>query len=134
MRGKRPARTQRSIALAFLAAILIGLTTSAWVAPAAADLPALSYNPDGSRTVTWRMDNTDGLTPQGVALVNGNATLPWLRSNLTWSSASQFAANALSATNLSYDANGITLRADLSNYIPDGNFSTGVPWTFEPSP
>jgi len=130
----RPRDVSARAALFLIVAVLIGLTASSFVGLATADLPTLRDNPDGSRTVTWRMKTADGLTPQGVDLVDGNATLPWLHSNLTWSSASQFAANALSATNLSYDASGITLRADPTNHILDGNFSTGVPWSFEPSP
>jgi len=132
MLATRPRDAHRTAAL-FLILLLIGLTGSSFVGLAAADLPRLRDNLDGTRTVTWRMNDAEGLTLQGVDLVKGNATLPWLHSNITWSSASQFAANALSVTNISYDANGITLRADSSNHVPDGNFSTGSPWSFEPS-
>jgi len=133
MLAARP-RDAHTTAALFLTLLLIGLTGSSFVGLAAADLPRLRDNLDGTRTITWRMNTTEGLTLQGVELVNGNATLPWLHSNITWSSPSQFAANALSATNLSYDASGISLRPDSSNHISDGNFSTGPPWSFEPSP
>src|SRR5438445_1117156 len=133
MVAKRPIGRRKSAAIILLAVVMLSLSTG-FAAVASADLPNLHNNGDGTRTITWRMNTTDGLTLQGVELANGHVTLPWRQHNLTWAGPAQFAANVLSNDNLSYETDGITLRADTNNYVADGDFSTAAPWSFVPSP
>ena len=130
MLTKRPIDRRHTAALILLTLAVVGLFLSVLVSPAAADLPNLSENRDGTRTVTWRMNTTDGLTLQGVDLANGNVTLPWRQHNLTWADPSEFETNATSDANLSYDAGGVVLRADASNHVADGDFSIRGPWSY----
>ena len=132
MVAERPIN-RRKCAVMILMAVALFSVTAALAAPVSADLPRVRDNGDGTHTVTWRMNTTDGLLLQGVELANGNVTLPWKSHNLTWAGASAFAANASVASNLSFDADGVSLRADPRNFIADGNFSTAAPWSFLPS-
>src|SRR5437870_4599510 len=133
MVAKRPIDRRVCAAIILLAVVMLAMSTG-FAAIASADTPNLHDNGDGTRTVTWRMNTTDGLTLQGVDLANGKVTLPWRQHNLTWGSPAQFAANVLSNDNVSYDLDGIGIRADPNNYVPDGNFSTAGPWSFLASP
>jgi len=133
MVAKRPIDRRVCAAIILLAVVMLAMSTG-FAAIASADIPNLHDNGDGTRTVTWRMNTTDGLTLQGVDLANGKVTLPWRQHNLTWGSPAQFAANVLSNDNVSYDLDGIGIRADPNNYVPDGNFSTAGPWSFLASP
>src|SRR5437667_1517594 len=130
---KRPIERRKRAAFILLAVAILALST-VLAPPASADLPNLHDNGDGTRTVIWRMNTTDGLTLQGVDLTNGNVTLPWRQHNLTWTGPASFAANVLSSDNLSYDTDGMSIRADSNNYVADGNFSTAGPWSFSASP
>ena len=132
MVAERPIN-RRKCAVMILMAVALFSVTAALAAPVSADLPRVRDNGDGTHTVTWRMNTTDGLLLQGVELANGNVTLPWKSHNLTWAGAAAFAANASVASNLSFDADGVSLRADPRNFIADGNFSTAAPWSFLPS-
>src|SRR5256884_7011671 len=133
MVAKRPIDRRVCAAIILLAVVMLAMSTG-FAVIASADTPNLHDNGDGTRTVSWRMNTTDGLTLQGVDLANGKVTLPWRQHNLTWGSPAPFAANVLSNDNVSNDLDGIGLRADPNNYVPDGNFSTAVPCRFLASP
>src|SRR5881628_3907574 len=100
MVAKRPIDRRVCAAIILLAVVMLAMSTG-FAAIASADTPNLHDNGDGTRTVTWRMNTTDGLTLQGVDLANGKVTLPWRQHNLTWGSPAQFAANVLSNDNVS---------------------------------
>ena len=133
MVAKRPIDRRKSAAVVLLALVMLGISTG-FAAVASADLPNLHDNGDGTRTVTWRMNTTDGLALQGVDLANGKVMLPWRPHNLTWGGPVEFAANVLSSDNLSYETDGISIRGDPNNYVADGNFSVAGPWSFLASP
>src|SRR2546425_13097793 len=101
MVAKRPIDRRVCAAIILLAVVMLPMSTG-FAASASADTPNLHDNGDGTRTVTWRMNTTDGLTLQGVDLANGKATLPWRQHNLTCVRPAQVAPNPLSNYNVSY--------------------------------
>src|SRR5437016_13592411 len=98
MVAKRPIDRRVCAAIILLAVVMLAMSTG-FAAIASADTPNLHDNGDGTRTVTWRMNTTAGLTPQGVDLPNGKGTLPWPQNHLTWRSPAQFAGSAPSTDN-----------------------------------
>ncbi len=119
----------------FLLIALVALLaiSFSWSKPATADLPTLRDNGDASRTVSWAMDNPQNLTLQDIQLVGGRAVLPWQSRNMSWDRSAQFVQNGTLDANLTSDASGISLLADLSNHIADGEFGTDSPWRYEDS-
>ncbi|MEK6988185.1 MAG: hypothetical protein AABX97_08865 [Candidatus Thermoplasmatota archaeon] len=104
------------------------------VGPGRADLPTLSTNLDASRTITWRFNNSQGLTLQGVGLSDGRAVLPWDPANVSWDNATGFLQNGTLDSHLSASAGTIVLRADSSNHVSDGDFSMIGFWNYTSSP
>src|SRR5437879_11672355 len=133
MLATRPTRAYRFGAIGLCALMSVNLLLVFLVPPVRGDLPTQTENGDASRTVTWTMGTSAGLDLQGVDLESGNATLPWKAQNLSWDRASQFAANGSFDSTLAMDPAGISLRADSTNHVVDGDFVSGTPWTFETS-
>jgi hypothetical protein len=127
-------RRHRSGSFTALALVVIGLTLSLFASVARADFPTLKSNGDGTKTVAWWMNTTQGVTPQGVDLSSGNVTLPWRPQNVTWDAPGSFTSNGTLGANLSTIANGISLRSDPTNHVPDGDFATAGPWSYATSP
>src|SRR6267378_8299700 len=133
MVATRPGRAHRFGAIALFALLAASLLLAFLTPQVRGDLPTETDNGDASRTVTWTMGTTAGLTLQGVGLEGGNATLPWKAQNLSWDRPGQFAANGSLDSTLAADPTGISLRADSTNHVVDGDFVSGTPWTFETS-
>src|SRR5256886_10897540 len=95
MVAKRPIDRRVCAAIILLAVVMLAMSTG-FAAIASADTPNLHDNGDGTRTVTWRMHTTDGLTLHGYDLANGKVTLHWRPPHLTCGRPAQFAAHALS--------------------------------------
>ncbi len=90
-------------------------------------------NPDASRTVTWVMNDSAGLkTAQNISFVGGNATLAWTPVLLNWSQGSDFEANVSGSLdpNVTADASGLALGANLSNRLMDGDFGSSGVWAY----
>jgi len=134
MLTNRPGKRHRSGYFAALAVVTIGLTLSVFVSVARADFPTLKSNGDGTKTVAWWMNTTQGVTLQGVDLSGGNVTLPWRPQNVTWDAPGSFTSNGTLGANLSATASGISLRSDPTNHLPDGDFATGGVWSYAASP
>ncbi len=88
-------------------------------------------NPDSSRTVTWNLSNPAAFVLDNVSLVNGKAVLSRQPMHLAWSSGADLARNGTIGSNITSDTNGIELAANLTNYVPDGDFRTGGPWSYQ---
>lgn len=131
MLATRPTRTAR-VGAAILLALVLGSSLAFLSSAVRADLPTLADNGDASKTLAWSMNTTDGLSVSGLDLANGNASLPWRATNVTWDRASQFAGNGTWDPSVSLDPNGITLRADAGNYVKNGDFALNGTWAFEP--
>ena len=133
MFATRPTRAYRFGAIGLCALLAVNLLLAFLAPPVRGDLPTQTENVDASRTVTWTMGTSAGLDLQGVDLESGNATLPWKAQNLSWDRPGQFAANGSFDSSLAADPAGISLRADSTNHVVDGDFVSGTPWTFETS-
>src|SRR5437879_2383026 len=133
MLATRPTRAYRFGAIGLCALLAVNLLLAFLAPPVHGDLPTQTENGDASRTVTWTMGTSAGLALQDVDLESGNATLPWKAQNLSWDRAGQFAANGSFDSTLAVDPAGISLRADSTNHVVDGDFVSGTPWTFETS-
>src|SRR5205807_1565390 len=133
MFATRPTRAYRFGAIGLCALLAVNLLLAFLAPPVRGDLPTQTENGDASRTVTWTMGTSAGLDLQGVDLESGNATLPWKAQNLSWDRPGQFAANGSFDSSLAADPAGISLRADSTNHVVDGDFVSGTPWTFETS-
>jgi hypothetical protein len=96
-----------------------------------ADTPVVATNADASRTLTWGMNNTDSLTLDNATLGGGIASLPWIPVSYTWGSGADFSWNGTLDSNLSVVPSGVTLAANWSNRVADGNFSRPGDWTYE---
>src|SRR5205809_4559281 len=133
MFATRPTRAYRFGAIGLCALLAVNLLLAFLAPPVRGDLPTQTANADASRTVTWTMGTSAGLDLQGVDLESGKATLPWKAQNLSWDRPGQFAANGSFDSSLAADPAGISLRADSTNHVVDGDFVSGTPWTFETS-
>ena len=133
MLATRPTRAYRFGAIGLCALLAVNLLLAFLAPPVRGDLPTQTENGDASRTVTWTMGTSAGLVLQDVDLESGNATLPWRAQNLSWDRVGQFAANGSFDSTLAIDPVGISLRADSTNHVVDGDFVSGTPWTFETS-
>lgn len=132
MPATRPTRTPR-VALILLAAgmILMALGHSL---PAAGAEPRPVDNGDASKTVTWTMNSTDGFAMEGLEVVDGHASLPWVPANVTWADPALFSREGVLDANLAASAEGIVLRSDPRNHVSSGDFATESPWTFDSGP
>jgi len=133
MLATRLTRAHRFGAIGLCALLAASLLFAFLAPPVRGDLPTQTENGDASRTVTWTMGTSVGLALQGVDLESGNATLPWKAQNLSWDRPGQFAANGSFDSSLAVDPAGISLRADATNHVVDGDFVSGTPWTFQTS-
>src|SRR5437660_6280889 len=133
MLATRPTRAYRFGAIGLCALLAASLLLAFLAPPVRGDLPTETENGDASRTVTWRMGTGVGLALQGVDLEAGNVALPWNAQNLSWDRPGQFVANGSFDSTLAADLAGISLRADSTNHVVDGDFVSGTPWTFETS-
>ena len=134
MLTKRPRRTHRLPAYLLLALVTLSLLLLASSHPVQGDLPTERDNPlDASRNVSWTMGNASGLSLQGIELGNANATLPWKAANISWVRPREFVGNGSTDANLTISSADITIRADVANHVPDGDFATVGPWTYESS-
>jgi hypothetical protein len=132
MLTKRPRRTQRLqvlLLISFLAvSVLLGV-----LSPPVRAVPTETDNGNASRTVSWKATDP-GLSLQGVLLENGNATLPWTGTNLSWRTSSDFISNGSADPNVAVGPAAMSLRADGTNHVRGSDFSSATPWTYEPSP
>src|SRR5438309_333276 len=133
MLATRPTRAYRFGAIGLCALLAASLFLAFLAPPVRGDLPTETENGDASRTVTWTMGTGVGLALQGVDLEAGNVALPWNAQNLSRDQPGQFAANGSFDSTLAADLAGISLRADSTNHVVDGDFVSGTPWTFETS-
>ena len=110
--------------------LVIVLLIGASVLGARGDVPSVTTNTDASRTVTWLMNNPANLSLNGVTLGGGAASLRSVNTTVTWDRPQAFLENASSASNVGEDSAGITLLANLSNRVPDGDFRDLGGWTY----
>ncbi|HKW42756.1 MAG TPA: hypothetical protein VJP06_01090, partial [Thermoplasmata archaeon] len=102
--------------------------------PVSGDFPTERDSGGATKTVTWNLNRADGLTLTGVNLTGGDATLPWNAHNVSWSGSTPFLANGTLDANLEAVAGNISMRADPSNHVADGNFATNLSWQYDRSP
>jgi len=121
-------RTPSSIVL--VTVVVLAIVSAIASRPTAADLPTLRDNGDASRTVSWALNDGQGLALQDIDLQDGSAELPWLARTIDWTQPGDFAENGTLDENLGFDSAGIFLRADLSNHAAGGDFASGSPWTY----
>lgn len=115
-------------ALLVLVCLSLVLTLLPW--GSLASIPIQSPNPDASRTITWTMTNASSLNVQGVGFGGGNASLQWAQSFVSWPNGTAIAAEGSLDSNLTASPSGISLAANWSNRLSEGNFSHEAPWTF----
>jgi len=127
-RGSR-IRPKTSIALFGLAAFTFLFVLSA-ARPVSGELPYVIVNPDASRTVVWNLTSRAGLSLQNTTLVGGKAVLPWENATVDWPRASDFLSHGSADANLTTDGTNLTLRADLSNHVTNGDFASNAIWTY----
>src|SRR5437667_337551 len=118
-RGSR-IRPKTSIALFGLAAFTFLFVLSV-ARPVSGELPYVIANPDASRTVVWNLTSPAGLSFQNTTLVGGKAVLPWENATVDWPRASDFLSHGSADANLTTDGTNLTLRADLSIHVKNGD-------------
>src|SRR5207247_1998711 len=129
MLAVRPRPAHRIGALGVLSFLVASALLGFLAAPVRGDAPIVSENSNASRTVTWTMGTATGLTLNGVDLEGANATLPWVPANVSWDTPTKFLARGSIGPNLVANATDISLRADTTNHVLDGDFSSAAPWT-----
>ena len=133
MLAVRPRPAHRIGALGVLSFLVASALLGFLAAPVRGDAPIVSENSNASRTVSWTMGTATGLTLNGVDLEGANATLPWVPANVSWDTPAKFLARGSIGPNLVANATDISLRADTTNHVLDGDFASAAPWTYESS-
>src|SRR6184192_1449420 len=133
MLAVRPRPAHRIGALGVLSFLVASALLGFLAAPVRGDAPIVSENSNASRTVTWTMGAATGLTLNGVDLEGANATLPWVPANVSWDTPAKFLARGSIGPNLVANTTDISLRADTTNHVLDGDFASAAPWTYESS-
>src|SRR5438093_1416038 len=133
MLAVRPRPAHRIGALGVLSFLVASALLGFLAAPVRGDAPIVSENSNASRTVSWTMGAATGLTLNGVDLEGANATLPWVPANVSWDTPAKFLARGSIGPNLVANATDISLRADTTNHVLDGDFASAAPWTYESS-
>lgn len=126
MRTRNAPRARHVLMLLLMFLLLIGPLRLA-----RADAPSVTDNADASRTLTWGMNNTSSLTLDNATLGGGVASLPWIPTSYAWGSGADFSKNGTADANLTIAHSGITLAANWSNRIADGDFSRPGAWVYE---
>jgi|GEM_PF-1742064 len=134
MLTRGPRLKARTAAVPLLLGCLILVLLLSAIPTARSDAPIVITNPDASRTVTWTFGSSEGLTLQNVDLVGGQAVLPWQAGTVAWTSPGQFLTNASLNVNLSSGANGLELRSDSTNHVPNGDFVSPSNWIYSSGP
>ncbi len=112
-------------------ALLIALVCFSVVSlPARAVNPTWVTNANATRSVTWRLDDPSGLALDQVDLSGGQAVLPWLTQNLSWTQASQFRQNGTLDSQMTANASGLGLRGNWTNTVANPTFSASAPWQY----
>ncbi len=116
----------------WLALLAVGLSLLlAWTAiPARAELPQPYTTRDATRTVSWLMNDSVGLTASDVSFNAGNASLAWKPASMAWNTATAFITNQSTSSNVTGGSTGLTLTANLSNRLNNGNFSSAASWVY----
>lgn len=128
MTARTPSRTR----FAHIA-LIIGLAYVLFL-PAAAATPVPGTGSGSTRTVTWFLNDTTGLSVDRIASENGSAVLDWTRADVRWTRGPDFAANGALAGGASAGSLGIELAADPRNYVSDGDFAALGPWALAATP
>ncbi|MFQ5883614.1 MAG: hypothetical protein ACE5IO_00775, partial [Thermoplasmata archaeon] len=128
MRDRKLARkvSHFLIVLVVLQSILVGFS----VQPVTGQEPVIQDIGGGRRTASWTLDNPGNYTLESVFLENGGANLTL--SNFTWfeSEQSDF-LNGTWDSNVAVTPDGnLTLMADNTNLVLNGDFSTNMDWTY----
>lgn len=119
----------QALALCLLALALVGFVVLP--APALGTPYQVVTNPDSSRTVTWNLSDPTAFVFNNVSLSNGKAVLSRQPTRFAWTGGTDFARNGTLGSNLTSDPNGIELAANLTNLVPDGDFNTAGPWSYQ---
>jgi len=127
MLAVRPRPAHRIGALGVLSFLVASALLGFLAAPVRGDAPIVSENSNASRTVSWTMGAATGLTLNGVDLEGANATLPWVPANVSWDTPAKFLARGSIGPNLVANATDISLRADTTNHVLDGDFASAAP-------
>lgn len=133
MLANTPTNKVRIATLFLFVVVAVGLILTCLSPWSAGDPPRDVYSGKATRTVTWNLNTSNGLALHDVDLADGNATLSWKSSNITWAAPSQFVANGTLDGNLVAGASNISLRSDTSNHVADGDFTSSLPWQYSPS-
>ena len=129
MEGRTPTRPWRS------AVVLLLLPLLTLVSTAAGGSGPYETGPTGTtRVVRWTMDDSTSLVLENVSLASSEAVLSWRRADLGWTRGSDFLLNGTADANVSTQADGLVLRADLRNHLSNGSFDALGPWAFEDAP
>jgi len=126
-RLKTPVRLLFLILLAFLFVAAPGSQVHA-------DGASHEYNEDASASVSWAMHNATGLTAQNITFGGGSALLPWQTKLIEWNRPLRFVDNGTLDGNVTDSGPGLSLRPDPTNYVGDGDFGTGAPWSYQDGP
>lgn len=120
-------RVSRWIALVAVGLCLLSLSVSL---PARGEQPSWAPGPSATRIVTWMMNDSVGLASSDVSFAGGNASLAWTPVSRMWSHGSDFSANGSLGPNVTAGPSGLSLRADTSNRVSNGNFTSPASWAF----
>jgi hypothetical protein len=131
-RGRKASgREAARVATFLLAAVLAVLFLAPSLSPARADAPTEVPSENATRTVTWTMNTTTNLTSDNVTVGLGQASLSWVQSNLTWSRAKQIVDNGTLDPSMTWNASGVSLRTNWTNYVKDPAFATNASWQYQ---
>jgi hypothetical protein len=103
------------------------------LAEAAGANPAVTIAPDGTRTITWTVDDPT-LSLENVTVEGPSGALDWRAQSFDWSDGQAFARNGTLPAEFEATPNGLELREDVRNYVPQGDLDSPGTWDFTGDP